>query len=196
MQLTQFRKMAADAGGRRLSLSNDARFTRVGRFLARTKLDELPQFWNVLRGDMSVVGPRPEDPSFVAERRKPSRRCCRYGPGSPVWRSWSTQMREHCSNRSDPSALPLDDPPGKLALDSLYVRRTSIRMDLQVLWYTALAVVGRQRIIVDRVTGRPCRAYTVGTEGSLRRPRRASGDRDGALHVRDLALASPVRPVS
>ena len=75
-------------------------------------------------------------------------------------------MREHCSNRSDPlQHYRSTILPRKLALDSLYVRRTSIRMDLQVLWYTALAVVGRQRIIVDRVTGRPCRAYTVGTEG-------------------------------
>ena len=65
LRMLKFRKMADGATGARLTSGSDARFTRVGVWLARLKFDEIPQLWHVLKGEMSLVGPRPEDPEFV-----------------------------------------------------------------------------------------------------------------------------------
>jgi lipopolysaccharide/colanic/teichoic acid biosynthesis glycosyltransferase len=63
--MLKFRKMRNEARGAMVTAFNDERLTPIGRFLAATRLDELPQFWHVLRGQMSVIGPRPEVPEFV-----------------------------------------------------------------------------------------------------------------------------------
>jgi lipopolysaccharide/colanic/teichoic acid biosynthesis glycosyltransferase len=64
-ELFKLRTMKLSTGGPQITSGNDARITRLGRFLRHTKLDELPTLWNVLRGDMALVGPRPEVPRFV-----------------------------------------------------------------------------------------------------------------------------------
>ncbi len=70
LRMLKFRKMRSDARGLALTLTGDERLTRLGAWLVRTKLDELPQLWHVLRGEMSLVGPRPESPSHVDRVRR------------------------------------------------------------------------------------------------------------------------------
>ena len=128
-----------------ITAKDDPRVFPVGALLRRTKLDELPQLWNVLRGDMSLVGPRPEDPRFVeknytAEHLKTlDVRPGLTSPGS-VWYYTSAE-----------DGLTSDDPerhyvervlPLKLALDLVYVREVSWRYDLVLIARTILVLAG------------------------------------------------------
>jgi len=79
--MLKFRKMRVDAEGPALTSPDDDRFTRLGRALAKYKLDEVPQLWNVLCGQMSLVGPRPEDPDFVRLQERAYGDICKVKPG-------------------------------------------------------------------------------------------------------------------
>jgi len=155
LSMLKFRKMHHGAAGVALTVANDERFTRTGRVLARTKLDELPQLWNVVRGDMSLVGPRPDDPGFVARRRADYAEILRVKPGI-TGLSQLAFVREaeiiDSDNRVDDYLSRL--LPQKIALDCLYVRQRSTLMDVRILAWTAAAVVLRRSIAVDRSTGR------------------------------------------
>jgi lipopolysaccharide/colanic/teichoic acid biosynthesis glycosyltransferase len=152
--MLKFRKMHSDAAGPALTSTTDERFTRVGSLLARTKLDELPQLWNVVRGDMSLVGPRPEDPSFVSIYPEA------FGPVHTV-RPGITGLSQ-IAFAEEGRVLDVPDPmrryvegllPQKLGLDELYVARRSIGMDLRILLWTTLTVVFNVEVSVNRASG-------------------------------------------
>ena len=154
-RILKFRKMYDGAQGPPLTAADDARFTRIGRFLARTKLDELPQLWNVLRGDMSLVGPRPEDPSFVRPRRREFEAILRARPGITGLSQLAFARESEILGDDDRSGDYVRRIlPQKLHLDRIYVERQSFGLDLRILWWTAAAVVLRRDVAVHRESGR------------------------------------------
>ncbi len=155
LSMLKFRKMRRDAGGHRLTVAADGRLTRVGKVLARTKLDELPQLWHVARGEMSLVGPRPEDPYFVSLHEKTYREILTVKPGITGLTQLAFVDEARILGPGDPDAAYLHRLlPQKLALDRLYVERRSIGVDARVLWWTFLAVLGRRSVAVHRTDGR------------------------------------------
>jgi lipopolysaccharide/colanic/teichoic acid biosynthesis glycosyltransferase len=154
MRMFKFRKMAPDAAGPRLTTGDDPRLTRVGALLTRTKLDELPQLINVLRGEMSLVGPRPEDPCFVARRAQDYEEILAVRPGitGPSQIAFADESR--ILTCDDPVARYLERIfPQKIAIDCAYAERLSIRRDLRILFWTAVTVVLRRPVAVNRETG-------------------------------------------
>ena len=132
----KFRSMRTDAecdGVARWATKNDDRVTRVGRFIRKTRLDELPQLWNVLRGDMSIIGPRPERPQFVDDfntriRYYSLRHCVK--PGLTGW----AQLRY-------PYGSSFEDAEEKLKFDLFYVKNHNFVFDLPILVQTVLVVM-------------------------------------------------------
>jgi len=133
--MLKFRSMRLDAerDGARWATEGDDRVTRVGRFLRKTRIDELPQLWNVLRGDMSVVGPRPERPVFVAELEKQvpffrQRLCVKPG------------VTGHAQVRCR-YAASVEDSLEKLQYDLYYIKSFSVFFDLSILLDTFKVVL-------------------------------------------------------
>jgi lipopolysaccharide/colanic/teichoic acid biosynthesis glycosyltransferase len=138
-KMVKFRSMSTDAeqrlsalkeqnegSGLLFKMRNDPRITRIGRILRKLSLDELPQFWNVLIGDMSVVGPRPPLPVEVAGYDDRVFRRLYLKPGiTGLWQ---------VSGRSD---LPWDE---SVRLDLRYVENWSVMNDLHIMWRTARAM--------------------------------------------------------
>lgn len=110
---------------------NDPRITRVGRVLRRTSLDELPQFWNVLRGEMSLVGTRPPTPDEVKQYTSHHWKRLDVKPG--ITGEWQANGRSSVTNFED-----------IVNLDLRYMERWSIGYDLQIIIKTILVVIKRK----------------------------------------------------
>jgi lipopolysaccharide/colanic/teichoic acid biosynthesis glycosyltransferase len=148
-KILKFRTMYEDPESYRgpcVTAQDDPRITPFGRWLRDTKLNELPQFWNVLKGDMSLVGPRPEDPSIAAQTWPHKIRdevfSVRPGITSPA----SIQYHNEEALLSYGGVLQKyiqELGPDKMRLDQLYVRYRSFWLDLDILLWTALILVPR-----------------------------------------------------
>jgi exopolysaccharide biosynthesis polyprenyl glycosylphosphotransferase len=134
--MNKFRSMRRDAekhSGPVWANKNDARVTRFGRFMRKSHLDEIPQFFNVLKGDMSLVGPRPERPHFVEQLAKQIplyKRRLRVRPGITGWAQVKHKYDE-----------TLDDVKAKVKYDLYYIENISWRLDLKILVNTVYVML-------------------------------------------------------
>ncbi len=160
----KFRTMVPEAErlGPSVTHRDDPRVTRVGEFLRRTKFDEFPQIINVLRGEMSIVGPRPEHPKYVALFPREYAQLLRVRPGL-------TSLAQ-ITYRDEEDLLPTQGAetyyvttilPRKLAFDLYYVRHWSVLLDLKVFVVGVLALLrisGGPRLWLLKQVARPCSA--------------------------------------
>lgn len=141
--LFKFRSMrdGAASTGPGITRSCDERITPVGRWLRRSKMDELPQLLNVLRGEMSLVGPRPEDPRYVAMYSPEQRRILSAKPGITSAASVQYRHEESMLTGVDWEKQYVNEVmPAKLRIDLDYLDRRTTTSDLGILWQTVLAL--------------------------------------------------------
>jgi sugar transferase (PEP-CTERM system associated) len=136
--LFKFRSMRKDAeNGRPVwATDGDERVTLVGRFIRKTRLDELPQIWNVLRGDMSFVGPRPERPFFVAELAREIPFYIQRHAVKPGLTGWAQVKYRYGSS--------IEDAMEKLRYDLYYIKHLSVVFDLTIVFDTVKVVLFRK----------------------------------------------------
>jgi len=136
-ELLKFRSMCVDAeeaNGAQWASLNDPRVTRIGGFLRKYRLDELPQFWNVIRADMSFVGPRPERPCFVEELRERVPYYDERHSVRPGLTGWAQVQYTYGSS--------VEDAYHKLEYDLFYLKNMSLTFDLAIILKTIRIVAG------------------------------------------------------
>ena len=139
-RLYKFRTMrpASDREGLLSLGSTDQRITPIGHFLRRCRLDELPQLWNILIGDMSIVGPRPEVPHYVQHFTEEEKQTLRVRPGLTDYATLEyLQEGELLAQSSNPEQTYIQDIlPQKLALSRRYIQERSLGTDVKIIWKT------------------------------------------------------------
>ena len=134
-KIYKFRSMVCDSEkhGAQLAQEGDARVTRTGRFIRKTRLDELPQFWNIIKGDMALIGPRPEQKAFVQqfEQSIPF-----YGYRHivrPGLSGWAQVMQGYAGNT--------DETQVKIEHDFYYIKHFSFALDVLILFKTLKTII-------------------------------------------------------
>lgn len=143
-EMVKFRTMHQASSGGVITSRGDARIFPLGRLLRKLKIDELPQFWNVLKGDMSIVGPRPEDPKIVRDHYSHwMRETLRVRPGiTSVGAIFYYSEGEGLIDDQDPEGSYVERLlPPKLALERAYMEREDSLWDLRCMVMTAIAIV-------------------------------------------------------
>lgn len=141
--MVKFRTMKVDHGGSSISVKGESRITPLGATLRKYKLDELPELWNVLKGEMSFVGPRPDVPGYADNLQGEDKKILLLKPGitGPASMKYSNE-EEILALQTDPKNY--NDTviyPDKVRINIEYLKRRSITMDI---WLIILTVVGRK----------------------------------------------------
>jgi exopolysaccharide biosynthesis polyprenyl glycosylphosphotransferase len=138
--LYKFRSMFIDAekNGPELSRKNDDRVTNFGKFMRQRKLDEIPNFLNVLKGEMSLVGPRPERQYFIDQITQQAPHYVHLHRVKPGITSWGQVKYGYAAN--------VDEMIRRLKYDLLYIENMSLFVDFQIMIYTVLAVFRKENI--------------------------------------------------
>jgi exopolysaccharide biosynthesis polyprenyl glycosylphosphotransferase len=138
-RIWKLRTMRTDAerGGAQWAEQDDARVTKVGRILRQTRIDELPQFWNVLKGEMSMIGPRPERPEFVD----------RLAAAIPLYpqRHWIKPGITGWAQINHPYGASIEDAREKLCYDLYYLKNASPLLDMHIALRTIGAIMKGSR---------------------------------------------------
>ncbi len=136
-KIIKFRSMYCDAerNGPQLSSSTDPRITPIGRWMRKTRMDEIPQFWNVIKGEMSLVGPRPERQHFIDAITAVAPHYRHLHKVRPGITSWGQVKFGYAEN--------VDQMVRRLKYDILYIENMSLAVDLKILAYTVLIILRR-----------------------------------------------------
>ena len=134
-RIYKFRTMIdhAEKGAPQITQDKDPRITRIGRWLRKYRLDELPQLWNILRGDMSVVGPRPERPYFIEQIMKDAPYYCLLYKVRPGLTSWGPIRVGYTDT--------MEKMIERLNCDIVYVENMSLLLDLKILFFTTGVII-------------------------------------------------------
>jgi lipopolysaccharide/colanic/teichoic acid biosynthesis glycosyltransferase len=145
-KLIKFRSMRPNADkGSQITIGNrDPRITKVGYFIRKFKLDEFPQFINVIKGDMSIVGPRPEVPFYVEMYTEAQRQILVVKPGITDYASLAYfNENEILAKAADPQKVYLEQiMPAKIELNQRYLSDPSLFKDIKIIGLTALKLIG------------------------------------------------------
>lgn len=148
-KIFKFRTMVAEAEriGGPSTADDDPRITRVGRFIRKYKIDELPQLINVLKGEMSLVGPRPEVKRYVDMFTEEEKAILGVRPGITDWASlWNPDEGKVLAGSSDPEKTYMEKiRPSKIRLQLKYVKERSFLVDLKIIFQTIMTVISRNR---------------------------------------------------
>ena len=136
-------RSGADSAGLLTIGTNDKRITRVGSFLRKTKIDELPQLWNVLKGEMSIVGPRPEVEKYVLLFSEEQRKVLKIRPGITDYASIEyVNENEILSQTNDPDKAYIEEVmPHKIELSMRYLEHYTVSEYLKIIFLTLKKII-------------------------------------------------------
>lgn len=134
-KIIKFRTMYVDAekAGPQLSSTHDPRITKIGRFMRKARLDEFPQFWNVVKGEMSLVGPRPERQFFIDQIVEKEPQFLELNKVKPGITSWGQVKYGYAEN--------VEEMIQRMKFDLLYLKNMSIALDFKIMLYTVLIII-------------------------------------------------------